>query len=275
VIVSDASVTRRYTRFMRFLFLGDVVGPPGLSAVSALVPKLRDIERLDFVVANGENGTDGSGLNPRDYRALRSAGVDAVTLGDQVYKKFAIADVLARPGEPACKPANYPAEAAGKDHLLFDAGGVSVAVFCMLGRTYMRPVDCPFAAADRILNSIGDRAKVIVVDVHAEATADKYLLAHYLDGRVTAVVGTHTHVQTADEQILSGGTAFISDAGMCGPYAGVLGRRIDRVLHTTLTFEPTAFDVATGDVRLAGVIVECDAITGKAMGIQRSQWRFD
>jgi metallophosphoesterase (TIGR00282 family) len=254
---------------MRFLFLGDVVGPPGLAAVAALVPKIRESERLSFVVANGENGTDGSGLNPRDYRALRAAGVDAVTLGDHVYKKFAIADLLARAGEPVCKPANYPAEAPGKDYVLFDAGGVPVAVFCLLGRTYMRPVDCPFAAADRVLNSIADRAKVIVVDVHAEATADKYLLAHYLDGRVTAVLGTHTHVQTADEQILSGGTAFISDAGMCGPYAGVLGRQLDRVLRTARTFEPTAFDVATGDVRLSGVIVDCTPDGRKAVAVRR------
>jgi metallophosphoesterase (TIGR00282 family) len=260
---------------MRFLFLGDVVGPPGLAAAAALVPKLRESERLAFVIANGENGTDGSGLNPRDYRTLRAAGVDAVTLGDHVYKKFAIADVLARPGEPVCKPANYPAEAPGKDFVLFDAGGVPVAAICLLGRTYLRPVDCPFAAADRVLAAIGDAAKVVVVDAHAEATADKYLLAHHLAGRVTAVVGTHTHVQTADEQVLPGGTSFICDAGMCGPYAGVLGRQIDRVLHTARTFEPTAFDVATGDVRLAGVIVECDPATGKATGIERRQWRVE
>jgi metallophosphoesterase (TIGR00282 family) len=254
---------------MRFLFLGDVVGPPGLAAVSALVPKLRETESLAFVVANGENGTDGSGLNPRDYRTLRSAGVDAITLGDHVYKKFAIADILARPGEPVCKPANYPVEAPGKEFILFDAGGVTVAVFCLLGRTYMRPVDCPFAAADRVLAAIGDRATIIVVDVHAEATADKYLLGHYLDGRVTAVVGTHTHVQTADEQILPGGTAFICDAGMCGPHAGVLGRRIDRVLHTARTFEPAAFDVATGDVRLSGVVVDCNPADRKAVAVRR------
>jgi metallophosphoesterase (TIGR00282 family) len=257
---------------MRFLFLGDVVGAPGVLAVKALVPKLRESEQLSFVVANGENGTDGSGLNPRDYRILRAAGMDAVTLGDHVYKKFAIADVLAKPGEPVCKPANYPAAAQGKEFILFDVGGVTVGVFSLLGRTYMRPVDCPFAAADRVLAAIGNEVKVIVVDVHAEATADKYLLGHYLNGRVTAVLGTHTHVQTADEQILPGGTAFICDVGMCGPYSGVLGRRIDRVLHTTLTFEPTMFDVATGDVRLAGVIVELDPNTGKAVSITRKQW---
>jgi hypothetical protein len=254
---------------MRFLFLGDVVGPPGLLAVKALVPKLRESEGLSFVVANGENGTDGSGLNPRDYRSLRAAGIDAVTLGDHVYKKFAIADVLAKTDEPICKPANYPAAAPGKEFVLFDVGGLPVAVFSLMGRTYMKPVDCPFAAADRVLAAIGDRTKLIVADVHAEATADKYLLAHHLDGRVTAALGTHTHVPTADEQILPGGTAFLCDVGMCGPYAGVLGRRIDRVLHAARTFEPTAFDVATGDVRLAGVIVDCDPKTGKSSAIRR------
>ncbi len=133
----------------------------------------------------------------------------------------------------------------------------------------MRPVDCPFDAADRVLAELDGRAKVIIVDVHAEATADKYLLGHHLKGRVTAVLGTHTHVQTADEQILEGGSAYITDVGMTGPYDSILGRRIDRVLQTTRTFVPTAFDVAEGDPRMAGVIVECDAETGKANSIRR------
>jgi calcineurin-like phosphoesterase len=133
----------------------------------------------------------------------------------------------------------------------------------------MRPVDCPFRAADRVLQAIGDQAKIVIVDIHAEATADKYLVGHYLKGRVTAVLGTHTHVATADEQILPGGTAFISDVGMTGPYESILGRRIDRVLYTTTTFVPSQFEVATGDPRLAGVIVEVDAATGRATAIRR------
>src|SRR5437868_2796405 len=133
----------------------------------------------------------------------------------------------------------------------------------------MRPVDCPYQAAERVLKELADKAKCVIVDMHAEATADKYLLGHYLKGRVSAVLGTHTHVPTADEQLLPGGTAFISDVGMTGPYDSILGRRIDRVLSTTVTFVPSAFDVATGDPRLAGAVVEIDAETGRATAIRR------
>lgn len=241
-----------------------------MAFVKSAVPFLRSTESIDLVVANAENATNGSGLVPRDYRHLRAAGIDAMTLGDHVYRKFEIADTLANPAEPICKPANYPASAPGKDHVfLMTAGGVGVAVISLLGRTFMRPVDCPFAAVDRVLAAISEKARVVLVDVHAEATADKYLLAHHLRGRVSAVLGTHTHVPTADEQILPGSTAFVCDVGMTGPYDSVLGRRVDRVLHTTLTFEPTSFEVATGDVRLGGAIVEVDPETGKATGIRR------
>ncbi len=254
---------------MRFLFIGDVVWPPGLAFVRKAVPHLRATEALDLVVANAENATNGSGLSPRDYRHLRAAGVDAVTLGDHIYKKFEIADVLADPAEPVCKPANYPPTAPGRDHVLLTTGSGPVAVVSVMGRTFMKPVDCPFAAVDRVLASLGGAARLVIVDVHAEATADKYLMARHLDGRVTAVLGTHTHVPTADEQILPGGTAFLCDVGMTGPYNGVLGRRADRVLHTAVTFQPTAFDVATGDVRLNGAIVDADPQTGRATTIRR------
>ncbi len=254
---------------MRFLFLGDIVGAPGVAITRAAVPRLRAAEGLAVVVANAENATHGSGVSPRDYRAIRAAGVDAVTLGDHIYKKFDLAEVLNDPAEPVCKPANYPAAAPGRDHVLLDIAGVPVAVISLMGRTFMRAVDCPFAAVDRVLASLAGKAAVVVVDIHAEATADKYQMAYHLDGRVTAVLGTHTHVPTADEQIFPGGTAFLCDVGMTGPYAGILGRRADRVLHTARTFEPTAFDVATGDVRLGGVIVDCDPGTGRATGIRR------
>lgn len=254
---------------MRFLFIGDIVGAPGVAIVKAAVPVLRRRDGLDFVVANVENAAGGSGVTPNIYRQLRAAGVEALTLGDHIYKKFDIAAVLQNPAEPVCKPANFPAAAPGRDHALFEVNGVTVAVVSLLGRTFMRPVDCPFAAADRVLAALAERAKVIVVDIHAEATGDKYLLAHYLDGRVSAVLGTHTHVPTADEQVLPKGTAFICDVGMTGPYASVLGRRVDRVLETAITFVPTAFDVATGDVRLAGAVVDVDPGTGRATTIRR------
>jgi metallophosphoesterase (TIGR00282 family) len=254
---------------MRILFLGDIVGPPGLTIVRQAVPWLRQTESLDLVVANAENATNGSGLAPRDYKMLRAAGIDAVTLGDHIYKKFDLAAQLADTNELVVKPANYPSSSPGKDYAIVMVGDVPVAIVSIIGRTYMRAVDCPFAALDRVLKELEGKAKVILVDVHAEATADKYLLGRFLDGRVTAVLGTHTHVQTADEQIFPGGTAFLCDLGMTGPYESILGRRIDRVLHTARTFEPTAFDVATDDVRLAGAIVDCDSVTGRAVAIRR------
>lgn len=258
---------------MRILFLGDIVGQPGVAIVKKAVPLLRERERLDVVIANAENAAGGSGLTPSLYRQLRAAGVDAITLGDHIYKKFEISEVLEAPSEPVCKPANYPPTAPGRDHILFTVAGTRIAVISLLGRTFLRPVDCPFAAVDRVLAAIAGKADVILVDMHAEATADKYLMAHHLTGRVAAVLGTHTHVATADEQIFAGGTAFQCDVGMTGPHAGILGREVDRVLTTAISFVPTSFDVAKDDVRLSGAIVEVDPATGKASAIQRVMWR--
>lgn len=259
---------------MRLLFLGDIVGSPGVGIVRRAVPGLRAAERLDLVVANAENAAGGSGLTPGQYRQLRAAGVDAITLGDHVYKKLDIADVMTRPDEPIVKPANYPPAAPGKDHVVVTAAdGTRVAVVSLMGRTFMKPVDCPFAAADRVLAALPPDVKVILVDFHAEATGDKYLLARHLDGRVSAVLGTHTHVPTADEQILPGGTAFQCDVGMTGAYDGVLGRKVGPVLSATVSFIPAMFDVATGDVRLAGAVVDVDPATGRATAIKRVMWR--
>jgi 2',3'-cyclic-nucleotide 2'-phosphodiesterase len=254
---------------MKLLFIGDIVGQIGVEFVRTALPKLIADEKIDLVVANAENAANGSGLTPRGYRQLRQAGVDLITMGDHVYKK---ADVVAvfESEDRICRPANFPPDAPGRELIQATArDGTTVAAFCVLGRTYMRPVDCPFRAADRVLGQLGPEVKCILVDVHAEATADKYLLGHYLKGRVSAVLGTHTHVPTADEQILPGGTAFICDVGMTGPYDSILGRRIDRVLKTTITFVPTPFDVAEGDVRLGAAIVDVDAATGQATAIRR------
>ncbi len=257
---------------MRILFLGDIVGAPGVAAIKKRLPEIRRIERLDLVVANAENATNGSGLSPKDYRQLRAAGIDAITLGDHIYKKQEIADAMADPREPICKPANFPADAPGRDHIHLIVNGLSVVVISLLGRTFMRPVDCPFAAVDRVLKSLPVGPRIVLVDIHAEATADKYLMVHHLKGRVSAVLGTHTHVPTADEQIFDG-TAFQCDVGMCGPYDSILGRRIDRVLSTAINFVPSSFDVATGDVRMSGAIVDADESTGRATGIRRMQWK--
>lgn len=254
---------------MKILFLGDIVGTPGVDIARRGVPILRERERLDLVIANAENASAGSGMTPRTYKQLRQAGIDLVTMGDHIYKKAELIPTL-ESDEHICKPANFPPEAPGRDVLLWAApDGTTVAVFSLLGRTFMRPVDCPFHAAERILQQVRDKARVIVVDMHAEATADKYLMVHHIKGRVSAVLGTHTHVPTADEQILEGGTAFICDVGMTGPYDSILGRRVDRVLSATVTFVPINFDVATGDPRLCGAIVDVDNATGQATAIRR------
>jgi metallophosphoesterase (TIGR00282 family) len=254
---------------MRILFLGDIVGTPGVNFVRRALPVVMAREQIDVVIANAENAAGGSGLTPTLYRRLREVGVDLMTLGDHIYKKQEIIATLQQETN-LCKPANFPPDAPGREFALAAArDGTPVAALCVLGRTFMRSVDCPFRAVDRVLQSLPEGVRCVVVDVHAEATADKYLLGHHLKGRVSAVLGTHTHVPTADEQILAGGTAFISDVGMTGPYDSILGRRIDRVLSTTITFIPSAFDVAEGDPRLAGAVVEVDPATGRAQSIRR------
>jgi metallophosphoesterase (TIGR00282 family) len=259
---------------MRLLFIGDIVGQPGVDIVRSAVPKLIADEALDIVIANAENVCSGSGLTPRQYRQVRQAGVDLITMGDHIYRRSEIIPSL-QSEDRICKPANFPRESPGREWIIAPArSGIMVAAFCLLGRTYMRSVDCPLRAADRVLAELGAQAKVILVDMHAEATADKYVMAHHLKGRVSAVLGTHTHVPTADEQLI-GTTAFISDVGMTGPYDSILGRRVDRVLAHHLDFVPTPFDVATGDPRLAGAIVEVDPATGRATAIRRVLVRGD
>jgi metallophosphoesterase (TIGR00282 family) len=254
---------------MRFLLIGDIVGKPGERIVTRAVPGLRKREGLDLVVANAENAADGSGLSPSIYRKLVAAGIDAITLGDHIYRRSEIAAVLNSESN-IIKPANFPAAAPGKGWCVVKAAdGTPVAIISLLGRVFMRPVDCPWQAIDRVLAEIPAEVKVRLVDFHAEATSDKQVMGRYLDGRVTAVLGTHTHVTTADEQIFRLGTAFQCDVGMTGPHESILGRRIDRVTETTITFQPTQFDVAEDDVRLCGTIVEADPATGHAIGIRR------
>ncbi|MDG3002791.1 TIGR00282 family metallophosphoesterase [Paludisphaera mucosa] len=258
---------------LKILFIGDVVGSPGRKIVSQVLPRLIRRWGIGLVVCNAENAAGGSGLTLRCFEELTDAGVDVMTMGDHVYRKDEIHQVFDRT-DRVLKPANFPAEAPGPDLALVEArDGTLAAVFSVLGRTFMKPVDCPFHAADRILERVGPNVRVVFVDVHAEATSDKQLLGRYLDGRVSAVLGTHTHVATADEQVLPGGTAFQSDVGMTGPHDGILGRRYDRVLSATLTMVPSHFDVATGDPRLNGALVSIDPGSGRALAIQRVNLR--
>jgi metallophosphoesterase (TIGR00282 family) len=254
---------------VHILFIGDIVGKPGRDIVAAAVKGLKAKYDLALVIANAENAAGGSGLTPAIYRELIRAGVDGITLGDHVYRRKEIYSVLE--SEPnIVKPANLPPEAVGRDwSVLKTADGVSVAITCFLGRLFMKPVDCPWHAADRVLAAIPPDVCIRLVDFHAEATSEMQVMGRYLDGRVTAVLGTHTHVPTADECVLPGGTAFQCDVGMTGPFESIIGRRIDRVMETTLTSLPTEFDVATNDIRLCGTIVTADPETGQATAIQR------
>lgn len=253
---------------MRLLLVGDIVGKPGREITVAAVPALKEHYRLDCVIANAENSAGGSGITTEIYHELIEAGVDAITLGDHIYRRREIFGVL-ESERNIVRPANYPAAAPGADVAVVDTAGTKVAVISLLGRVFLKPVDCPFTAADRVLESLSSDVNIVVVDIHAEATGEKQLMGRYLDGRVTAVLGTHTHVATADSQILPFGTAFQCDVGMTGPHESIIGRRIDRVLETTLTFRPEYFDVASGDNRISGTIVEADPQTGKAISIER------
>jgi metallophosphoesterase (TIGR00282 family) len=264
---------------MRLLFLGDIVGRPGYAAVKEHLPTIRREYELDFVVVNAENAADGSGLTERQFKGLIEAGVNAITMGDHIYKKMELKSILEH--DPRIvKPANYPATAPGRDWTVLRSTPakksqpvIDVAVVSLMGRVYMRPCDCPFAAVDRVFDEIPEHVKVRIVDIHAEATSDKQLIGFHLDGRASAVLGTHTHVPTADEKILAQGTAYQTDVGMSGPYDGVIGRDVQRVMMTTLTFEPCHFHVATGDVRLCGALIDIDAETGRATAIKRFEFK--
>lgn len=254
---------------LKILFIGDVVGSPGRRVVGQVLPRLIRRWDLGLVVCNAENAAGGSGLTIKCHEELAEAGVDVFTLGDHVYRKDEVFTLFEQT-DRLLRPANFPRDSPGEESVLVEArDGTKVGVFTLLGRTFMRPVDCPFTAADRVLERLGHLAKVILVDIHAEATSDKQLLGRYLDGRVSAVLGTHTHVPTADEAILPKGTAYQSDVGMTGPHDSILGRRYDRVLAASLTFIPHFFEVATGDTRLNGAVVEVDPTTGRALSIRR------
>jgi metallophosphoesterase (TIGR00282 family) len=254
---------------MNVLFIGDIVGKPGRVMVARAVPALIARWDLHLVIANAENAAGGSGLNEQCFEELTAAGVDVITMGDHVYKKKDIMPLFEKSGR-ILRPANFPAEAPGAELAIVPArDGTPVAVFTLLGRVFMRPVDCPFRAADRLLAALSGRARAVIVDMHAEATSDKQLMGRYLDGRASAVLGTHTHVATADEQIFPGGTGYISDVGMTGPYDSILGRHVGKVTETTVSFVPTFFDVATGDPRLCGARLQIDPDSGHTVAIER------
>jgi hypothetical protein len=259
---------------MNILCIGDIVGKPGRDAVVALLAQLRGQHRIDFVIANAENAAGGSGITQRVAQELFDASVDVMTSGDHIWKKKEIFDFIH--GQPRIlRPVNFPGRAPGIGSGVFTAAnGVSVGVVCVLGRVFLEPLECPFKTAMAAVEELRRTTPIIVVDVHAEATSEKVALGWYLQGRVSAVVGTHTHIQTADERILPQGTAYITDLGMTGPYDSVIGRRVEDVLERFLTCVPVRFEVAEGNIKLCGALISVDEKTGKAVGIQRIQQQF-
>jgi 2',3'-cyclic-nucleotide 2'-phosphodiesterase len=261
---------------VRILFVGDIFGRPGRTIVRDHVPRLMAEHKVDLTIANAENSAGGFGLTPQIAEELFDLNIDVLTTGNHVWDKRELVDYLnsadGNPHAPArrvLRPANYPAGTPG--YGLYEGvtrrGGVPYAVVNLQGRVFMNTIDDPFRKADELLKQV--KAKVIFIDLHAEATSEKIALGWYLDGQVTAVIGTHTHVPTADEQVLPSGTAVQTDVGMTGPYDGVIGVQKELILNRFLTSMPARFEPATGDVRLCACVIECDQNTGRASSIQR------
>ena len=254
---------------IRILFLGDIVGAPGRKAVIDLLPGLREELSLDFVIVNGENAAAGRGITGKIAIDLLRAGVAVITTGDHVWDQKETAGYIVT--EPRLlRPLNYPAETPGAGSIVLETAKGKVGVINVQGRTFMQPIlDNPFLAVEREVLRMHQETRVIFVDVHAETTSEKIAMGRFLDGQVSAVCGTHTHTQTADEQIFPGGTAFLCDAGMCGPVESILGREIDPIVGRFLSNMPVNFPVAAGEVRLHGMLVEVDEATGKAVAVSR------
>ncbi|MBN8547834.1 MAG: YmdB family metallophosphoesterase [Deltaproteobacteria bacterium] len=257
---------------MKILCLGDVVGRPGRRALTKCVRGLRQKHALNLVIANGENASGGLGFDAESAREIQEAGVDLITLGDHTWQRSGIGDFLSRNKHWCVRPANYPSGAPGSGWLVHQLGSLTIGLFNVLGRVYMTsPLDCPFRAADEILNGPLANCHIKICDAHAGATSEKVALGRYLDGRASLVFGTHTHVQTADEQILPGGTAFISDVGMCGARNSVIGMATDVALARFLTGMHHSYRIGTGAAQLNGVVTTFDAKSGKALAIERVQ----
>ncbi len=254
---------------MKLLFIGDIVGEPGRRAVKSLVPKLREQHGLDFVVANGENSAGGSGITPRTATEIFSAGVDVITCGDHLWDQKEVMELLANE-KRFVRPLNYPAGTPGQGSVVIpQAAHPPIAVLNLQGRTFMAAIENPFHVGREEIERLRQQTKIIFVDFHAETTSEKIAFARMMDGRVSAVIGTHTHVQTADEQIFPNGTAFLCDAGFTGPQESVLGREIEPIIRRFLTNMPQRFDVAKQRIVLHGAVVEIDDASGKAIRIMR------
>jgi len=261
---------------VNILFVGDIMGKPGRWVLSQLLRSVIEKHKIDFTVANVENAAGGFGLTEPISQKIMSYGVDVQTSGNHIWDRSDIFLFLEEPENRVLRPANYPSGTPGFGSYLYQLqDGRKVGVINIEGRVYGRNIDCPFRTIDGELSLMRDQAKIIVVDFHAETTSEKGAMAHYLDGRVSLLIGSHTHVQTADERILAKGTGYITDAGMTGPHSGVIGMKVRPVLARFLTGIPHRFAVASEDVKLSGVVAEVDDETGKAISIERLVIDFD
>ncbi|WHZ04872.1 TIGR00282 family metallophosphoesterase [Neobacillus sp. YX16] len=254
---------------MNLLFIGDVVGSPGRDMVKEYVPKIKEKYRPNFTIINGENAAGGRGITEKIYREFLGSGAQAVTLGNHSWDNKEIFEFI-ESAKNMVRPANFPEGTPGKGLVFFKVNDLEVAVINLQGRTFMPPLDCPFKKADELVEMAQKRTPFIFVDFHAEATSEKQAMGWYLDGRVSAVVGTHTHVQTADSRILPGGTGYLTDVGMTGPYDGILGMEREAVITKFLTSLPVRFEVPkAGRTQLSGVYMELDRKTGKSKKMER------
>ena len=256
---------------LNILCIGDVVGRPGKRVLANKLPLLVKEHDIDCVIVNAENVAGGSGITPQIYEKLMKYGVNLITLGDHAYRKKDIIPVLERSSQ-IVRPANFSPHAPGRGFTTYKTQkGTIIGVVALIGRLFMKPADSPYDCIDAILPKLENSADIIFVDMHAEATSEKVAMGYHLDGRVSCVFGTHTHIVTADEKIMSKGTAYITDIGMTGSYDSVLGRNAEAVLKNFRTQQPCPFGIATGDVRLGGIIVTVDSNTKKAERIERVQ----
>ena len=256
-------------RQVRILFIGDVVGKPGRDVIATILPRLVGSRGVDFVIANGENAAAVAGLTPRVAEELLDLGVDVLTSGNHVWKRKEIEPYLAQ-SRVVLRPANYPAGAPGIGHVVLKTeDGIPVGVINLEGRVFMKPLDCPFRTADHLLAQMAAKTAIRIVDFHAEATSEKQALAWYVDGRASAVVGTHTHVQTADERILTSGTGYITDVGMTGATDSVIGIRKEDAIAQLMTQKPVTFNPGKGRLQLQAVLLDISPETGHTVAIER------
>lgn len=253
----------------KILMIGDIVGRPGRRIIREKLSHIKNKYEVDFVIANGENAAGGNGITEKIAQELFISGIDFLTMGNHIWDNKDIFNFIETENR-MIRPANYPATAPGKGYQIVETdNGLKIGILNISGRTFMPPLDCPFRTADTIIEEISSVANIIIVDFHAEATSEKVAMGWYLDGRVTLVAGTHTHVQTADERILPNGTAYITDIGMTGPINSVLGIDKERVINKFITQMPVRFEVAKGPAELNGIIVAVNDVTGKAVAISR------